>query len=212
MPSANWTRSAIAVFSVLLLLAAWLTGGSLDDNFLRWASGAASVVVLLFLVYDKWAWRWPGIRKAAEWAGKPVIYGTWKGDLHFQRDQQGQPGTIRYYLAVDQTFSRVQLRAFVDSSETNSITATIARPMPTRRQLVFVYHSAAPLDARDDNRPHDGTAVLSIVGIPVEELTGSYYNERPGRGSIELTEHTKKITESFSDAERQTYKPTVKQS
>lgn len=211
MPSANWTRIAIAIFAGLLLLAAWFTGDSLDDNFLRWASGAASAVVLLFLVYDKWAWRWPGIRKVAEWAGKPVIHGTWRGELHYERDQHGQPSSIRYYLAVDQTFSRVQLRAFVARSESHSITAVIERPMPTRRQLVFAYHSAAPLDARDDNRPHDGTAVLSIVGIPVEELTGSYYNERPGRGSIELTEHTKKIAESFGHAERQTYKPTINQ-
>lgn len=209
MPTSNWTRAVIAVFAGIILLGAWLTGGSLDKNFLRWTSGAASVVALLVLAYDKWVWRWPVIRKIAEWTGKPVMRGTWKGQLTFERDQNDQPGTEPVYLAVDQTFSQVSVRAFVVKSESHSLTATIERPMPTRRQLIYAFRSEAPHHARETNRPHDGTAVLSIVGIPVQELSGSYYNDRLRRGSIHLTEHSSKVAESFAHAERQTYKSTI---
>ncbi len=209
MPSQNWIKAVIALFAGIIFLISTLTGQSIDQNGLRWISSAASAVILLVLIYEKWVWRWPVIRKLAEWAGRPVVHGTWKGELSFERDANDQPGAIPLYLSINQTFSAVTVRAFVATSEAYSTTATIERPMPTRRQLVYAFHSEAPHDGRDNNRPHDGTAVLAIVGIPVEEITGSYYNDRARRGSIKLTEHCRKLVESFSQAERQTYKKVI---
>jgi hypothetical protein len=206
MPTPNWARAVIGLFAGVILLIAAVTGDSLDRNFLRWLSIATSAVVLLLLIYEKWAWRWPLIRKGAEWAGRPIIHGTWKGELEFESDQHRRRGTIPFYMAIDQTFSAVRIRSFAETTESYSLTATIERPAPTRRQLVLAYHSEPPHDARDDNRPHDGTCMLSLVGIPVEEITGSYYNDRMRRGSIRLTEHTKVVAESFAHAQRQTYK------
>lgn len=208
MPSQNWTKAIIALFAGMIFLISTITGQSIDKNGLRWSSSAASAVILLILIYEKWAWRWPGLRKLVEWAGRPVIHGTWKGELHFERNAEDQPGTIPIYVSIDQTFSTVRVRAFVATSEAYSITATIERPMPTRRRLVYAFHSEAPHDSRDNNRPHDGTAVLALIGLPVEEIAGSYYNDRTRRGSIKLTEHCGKLVESFSQAERQTYTPT----
>jgi len=207
MPNANGARAAIAIFAAVMLGIAALTGGSLDKNFLRWASAAASVVVLILLIYEKWAWRWPLIRKGAEWAGKPIIHGTWKGELHYERDANDQPGSIPFYMAVDQTFSTVRVRSFVRTSESNSMTAAIDRPAPKRRQLVFAYRSEAPHHARDGNRPHDGTSVLNLAGIPVVEIRGSYYTDRLRRGEIVFAEHAGKVAESFSQAELLDYKP-----
>jgi len=108
-------------------------------------------------------------------------------------------------LAVDQSFSSVQARAFVSTSESNSPAATLARPAPTRRKLIYAYRSEAPYTGRDDNRPHDGTAVLALVGTPVQDFAGSYYSDRLRRGSIRLAEHSPKFAESFAQAERLAY-------
>lgn len=185
-PSPNWIRGVIGLFAAIMLLISLATGGSLDANFLRWASGAASAVVLIVLIYERWAWRWRGIRRAAEWAGRPVLHGTWRGELSYERGADGNPGTIPFFMAVDHTFSTIRIRSFVATSESNSLSAAIVEPARRKRQLVFAYRSAAPHDARDTNPVHDGTCDLNLVGIPVEEVVGSYYNDRLRRGSIHL--------------------------
>lgn len=210
MPTPNWTKAIIALFAATIFLIALLTGQSIDQNGWRWVSAAATGVVLVLLVYEKWAWRWPLIRLAAEWAGRPVIHGTWKGELHYERDAKDEPGSIPIYVAVVQTFSTVRVRSYVSTSESYSLVAVIERPVPTQRQLVFAYRSEAPHAERDSNRPHDGTCILSIVGIPVEEMIGSYYTDRLRRGSITLAEHCGRLAESFGQAERQSYRRTAR--
>ncbi|QDP72143.1 hypothetical protein FOG18_05985 [Legionella israelensis] len=206
MLSKIWIQITIALFASTIFLTSIVTGQSIDESGLQWISGASSAVILILLVYERWAWRWPLLSKLIEWAGIPIIHGTWKGELCFERDANDQSGMITIYVSINQTFSTVRLRSFVATSEAYSITANIIRPMPTQHQLVYAFHSQAPHNARDNNRPHDGTAVLAIVGIPVEEISGSYYNDRLRRGSITLNQHCSKLVESFSQAERQTYK------
>lgn len=202
MPTPNWTKAVIAIAAGAIFLIALVTGQTIDKVALRWLSLVTTGVILLLLAYDRWVWRWPIIRKVAEFAGRPVIRGTWKGQLEYERDADDKPGSTIFFLVVDQSFSNVQVRAFVSTSESYSLTATIARALPTRRQLIYAYRSEAPYTGRDENRPHDGTAVLALIGIPVEEITGSYYNDRQRRGTIRLTEHRSKLAESFEQAER----------
>lgn len=208
MPTPKWARAVIALFAGAIFLIATVTGESIDKNGLRWLSMATTGIVLLLMAYDKWIWRWPFVRKLAGWAGRPVIHGTWRGKVDFERDADDQPGSETFYLAVTQTFSTVCIRAFVAKSESYSMAATIERPVPNHRQLVYVYRSLAPHNERDTNRPNDGATAFNIVGIPVEEIAGSYFTDRRRRGTVSLTEHTKKIAESFNQAERQTYVPT----
>lgn len=205
MPTPSWTRTVIGLFAGIILAISLITGQSIDRNGLRWLSAATGVVIVLLLIYDRWAWRWPLVRKGAELAGRPVVHGTWKGMLDYERDADDQPGSIRFYLAIEQSFSSVRVRGYVSTSESYSLTATIERPMPNRRQMVYAFRSEAPYTSRDSNRPHDGTAVLALAGIPVEEINGSYYNDRLRRGTIKLTEYSPKVAESFNQAEHLNY-------
>jgi len=206
MPSKNWTRIIIGIFAALMLLVSVLTGDSIDAQGLRWISGASGAVILLLVIYDKWVWRWPLIRKLAEQDGRPVIRGTWKGTLEFAKDANDKPGSIEIYFSIEQTYSTVEVRGFVSTSESHSVTATIDRPLTNQRRLVFAYHSEAPHGKRGANRPHDGTALLNIIGIPVQEITGSYYTERGGAGSITLTEYTPELSESYKHASSRKYR------
>ena len=190
MPTKNWARITIALFAAIMLGISLITGDSLDENGIRWISGVSGAVILLLLIYDRSVWRWPLIRKLAENTGRPVIRGTWKGELEYTKDAKGNPGSIDFYLSVDQTYSLLTIRGFVSTSESYSLTASIDRPLPNQRRLVFAYHSHAPHPSRNKNRPHDGTAILNIIGISAKSLSGSYYTDRGGSGTIQLTDYS----------------------
>jgi hypothetical protein len=206
MPSKNWTKAVIGLFSAIIFAASVFTGESIDKHGLQWISGASSAVILLLVLYDRWVWRWPLVRRLSALAGHPVIHGTWKSELAFERDVNGQPGTLTCYFSVYQTFSSVQVRGFFTTSESRSLTARIDRPQPNQIQLVFAYRSEAPHSKRNDNRPHDGTTMLNIISRPVEALSGSYYTDRGGAGTIKAVEYSKKLSESYDQAARRQYK------
>ncbi len=96
MPTPAGIRIVIALFAGFIFGMASLTGDSIDENGLRWASAAASGVILLVLAYERWVWRWPLISRLAEWTNRPVLHGTWKGTLEFERDASGNPGSIDF--------------------------------------------------------------------------------------------------------------------
>ena len=205
MPSKNWTKAVIGLFSAIIFATSVLTGESIEKHGLQWISGASSAVILLLILYDRWIWRWPFVRKISTFAFHPVIHGTWKAELAFERDANGQAGTLTCYLSVYQTFSSVQVRGFFTTSESRSLTARIDRPQSNQTQLVFAYRSEAPHGKRDTNRPHDGTAMLNIIGRPVEALDGSYYTDRGGTGTIKAVAYSKKLSESYDQAARRQY-------
>lgn len=202
MPSKNWTRITIGLFSAIILGASFLTGQSIDQNGLKWISGASSAVVMLLLIFDRWIWRWPLVSRVSERLGHPIIYGTWNGEIEFDKDFNGTPGKIDCYLSIYQTFSTVEIRGYFSTSNSYSITAAIDHPRSTQTRLVYAYHGEAPHGKRDENRPNDGTAILDIVGRPVESIIGSYFTDRGGTGRIKLSRHTKKLSESFSQASK----------
>lgn len=206
MPTKTWITIIIWMFAGLVLAVSLFTGDSIDQQGLRWVSGVSSAIILLIGFYDRLAWRWPLIRKIAEYGGRPVIRGTWKGVLEFQKDANGNPGKIDIYFSIEQTYSTVEVRGFVTTSESHSITATMDKPHSNQRRLAFAYHSGAPHGSRKTNPPHDGTALLNIVGIPVEGIEGSYYTDRGGSGKIRLYEFSPKLSESYKQASSRPYK------
>ena len=209
MPTKNWTRATLVLFSAIIFLASIATGQSIDAHGLQWISGISSAIILLFTLYDKWAWKWPLLGKLTELAGHPIVYGTWKGTLQFEADGKGKPGRITGYFSIHQTFSTVRIRGFFSTSESSSITATIDNPQPGQRRIVFAYHSLAPHGKRDQNRPHDGMVMLNIVGMPADSIAGSYFTDRGGSGTVTLEEHSSKLSESFAQAEKLTYRKRV---
>ncbi len=206
MPSKSWTKTIIVLFSAIIFAASVFTGESIDKHGLQWISGASSAVIMLLFLYDRWVWRWPLIRKISELAGHPIIHGTWKAELMFERDANNQPGSLTGYFSVYQTFSTVQVRGFFTTSESRSLTAQVDHLQPSQTQLVFAYRGEAPHGKRANNRPHDGTAILNIIGRPAEALGGSYYTDRGGAGTIKAVEHCKKLSESYDQAARREYK------
>jgi hypothetical protein len=207
MPTPTWTRIVAALFAAAFIALAALTGDSIDKNGLRWLSGVAGAIVLILLVYDRWLWRWPVLRQVAERTGRPVIYGTWRGRLDYEADADGVPGSTEMYMAVHQTYTHVAVHCYFPTSTSRSLVAAIEPVDKHRHELTFAYRSEAPVPARDANRPHQGTCVLALVGRPVEEIGGSYYTDRRGRGTLTFDGRAPKCLGSLAQARRATYRP-----
>ena len=208
MPSPTWIRVVIALVAGAMLSLSALTGDSIDKQGLRWLGGVAGGVTLLLLAYDRWIWRWPGVRVLSELSGSRVIHGTWQGVLQYERDADGIAGQHAIFMAVSQTYSSVKLRCYFPTTGTESVALVAAvEPDSHRHVLRYIYRSEAPAPERDRNRPTEGTVELRLVGRPVEEIVGSYYAERNGaRGTIVFTGHCKKVAGSGGHAERMVFK------
>lgn len=199
-------KNAIILYSVLIFILSFVTGQSIDDNLFRWLSGVTSIVVLIWSAYDKWLWRMWLFKYTAWFLHVPILHGTWKGKLKYERDENGNSGEVDIYVAINQTFTSVSVRSFFNKpSSSKSMTAKIEEE-PDRKKLVYMYKSEAPYGKRDTNRPHDGATVFDIVGNPVKKLLGSYFTDRKGAGTVVLNEYSSTLAENFEDAEKLEYK------
>ncbi len=200
-------KSVITLYSILIFLLSFVTGKSIDENLFRWISGVTSFVVIVWTVYDKWVWRMWVFKYVAWFLQVPILYGTWKGKLKYEKDENGNSGEVEVYVAINQTLSSISVRSFFKKpSASKSITAKIEKEEPDRKKLVYMYKSEAPFGKRDTNRPHDGASVFDIVGNPVKKLLGSYFTDRKGAGTVVLDKYSRVLAENFEDAERLEYK------
>lgn len=206
-PTANWTKASIGLFASIIFVFSLVTGAHIQNEIYKWTTTAMSAATLLVLAFDKWIWRWPGVKVVINYLRMPpVLHGTWAGEIHYDKDNKGGSGKIPVYLVIRQTFTDLKIISYVSTSESNSLTAEISKSEHGSRQLAYAYRTLVPYGARKDNPSTDGLAILGIVGSPVKELSGSYFTDRGGSGRIVFSSHSPKLAESFSDATQLTYK------
>lgn len=202
MPTSAWTRTVIFLAAGLMFLLSLVTGDSIDQDGFRWLGGVTGAVILAVLFFDQWLWRAPGVRRLCELAGHPLIHGTWRGTLNYERDGEGNPGRTDIYLAIRQTFSTVSIRCYFPKTRAESWSLTSAlRKNDHRHDFDYIYQQMAPAPDRDRNRPTQGACHLQVAGRPVTELIGSYYAERGGKGTIETREYCSQVAGSLAQAE-----------
>jgi SMODS-associating 2TM, beta-strand rich effector domain len=207
MPSSNWIRIVIGLVALAMIGLTTLTGDSINQEGLRWLGSIASGITLLLLAFDRWIWRWPVIRKVTEVTGSRVIHGTWRGTLSYVADGDGASGEQQIFMAVHQTYSTVSVRCYFPSrnSESWSLTAAIEKGAH-RYVLRYIYRQQAVAPDRERNRPTEGACELVLVGRPVEEVSGSYYAERGGKGTIKFDGYVPKVAGSASHASRMSFR------
>jgi hypothetical protein len=83
VPSPTATKIVIAIAAVLAILLSLVTGKSIDQEGYKWISGIAGAVGILVLAYDRYIWRWPLIRKIAEWKGRGRFRATRSSELSY---------------------------------------------------------------------------------------------------------------------------------
>src|SRR5437660_1094495 len=108
---------AVVVWATILLV----EGVALKPSYLKPYSLAVGAVVLCFLSFDRWLWRF---RPVARLTHRPVLRGTWKGRLV---STWVDPTTgrvvdpIDVFLVVRQTYSTISMRLVTPESTSVSL-------------------------------------------------------------------------------------------
>src|SRR5688572_5915097 len=117
MPSPTWTRTIIFAAAAVWALLALASGETLEWSWARWLGIAAAILVFALLVFDRWVWRWPGVRNVTS---RPVLHGTWRTELRTSYEGRAEE-TIGSYLVIRQTYSTICVDMLFDRSQSTSM-------------------------------------------------------------------------------------------
>jgi hypothetical protein len=162
---------------------------------------ALSLAWIVWVVFDRWAWRWPGVSKIA--GSRPDIAGTWRGSLASEwvdpSTRNGIPPDPEVYLVVRETFSTVSAQLLTRESKSETIAGTIDRN-GVGTSLIGVYRNVPRSAVRDRSAIHYGALILDVEGSPPGRLDGRYWTDRHTAGELRLDSRTRGIVHGYEAA------------
>jgi hypothetical protein len=139
----------------------------------------------LLLVFDRWSWRWPGIRSLV---GRPDLQGTWKGSIKpsaktINHNARIEP--VEVFVIVRQTFSTLHIRLLSPESQSFSLAATLVAEAPEQYTITWVFRNEPRLLVQDRSRVHLGGGFLRLGGEG-RSMSGHYWTDRYTAGELDL--------------------------
>lgn len=195
MPTPLATRIVIGLSAGLWLALAFVLDAPVDKTWLKYLGGIAAVIVVLLLVFDRWAWRWVPVALSK----RPNLQGTWRGTLHYQWPDGTPTQTKECFLTIRQTYSTVTVAMHFDISDSHSRSAAIVETNG-QRSLWWSYLSVAHTLEQDGNPPHRGGAELVVSLKPTLSLAGDYWTERKTRGRLTTTGRSRHLYDDYVSA------------
>jgi hypothetical protein len=199
-PSSAWIRGIIALTALVALGVLLASGEEVSPSMLRSFGIAANTIVLLVLVFDRWAWRWPIIRSLVR---RPVIHGTWHTDLRSTFEERNTE-TIESYLVIRQTFSRISTAMLFEHSTSMSMTAELVKS-EGRYLLSYLFRSDKVALQSSQNPPARGAAVLRVATAPNVHLEGDYWMHVGTKGEVKTRGRARVLYDTFAGARRGSY-------
>lgn len=199
--------TTVAVWVALL----FLQGVDLRLSYLRPYSLVVSIVLLAFYAFDRWLWQ---VQPIPRLLGRPVLAGTWKGEL--RSDWKGEPPgeviqPILAFLAIRQTYDSLTIRLLTAESFSRSQTAELQRSADGVPEVITTYQNIPELLLRERSPVHFGAMRLEVHGQPGSRLEGYYWTDRDTKGQVVFTGHVSTIYSDFDSARTaMTGVPTVK--
>jgi hypothetical protein len=201
MPTSNWARLIIALATLVSASIVFATGGHVDLNLARAVVTASTVVILFLLVFDRWLWHWPGIRRLAR---RPVLHGTWKAELKTSFTTR-KDEVIEAYLVIRQTYSTIYVDMLFDRSQSTCMSGDLVLENG-RCILYYVFRSDKQTLERDENPPARGAAQLTVAAKPSPHLEGDYWMEHGTHGHVATIGHSPVTYDTYSAAQRGAYR------
>ena len=195
MPTPLWTRIVIGLSAGLWFALAFILDAPVDKTWLSYLGGIASVIVVLLLIFDRWAWKYLPVAISK----RPNLQGTWWAQLHYQWPEDTPTQTKDCIIVIHQTYSDISVAMHFDISDSRSHSAAIV-PDNGRRSLWWSYLSVAHTLEQEDNPPHQGGGQLVVSLKPKLSLAGDYWTERKTRGQITTSGRTKEFYDTFKAA------------
>jgi hypothetical protein len=196
----------VAGLTVAVLFGYAVIRGHAPRHASEWLSPIGPAVAVAgggLWVFDRFAWRWPGIQRLV---GRPIVLGTWHGELASQwvDPQTGQriPADPDVFLVVRQRFWRVSVRLLTKESSSASLFASVKTDPDGVNQLVYIYANTPRVEVRHRSELHYGAVVLGAPRDSTEGLEGHYFTDRGTRGEMRFRRRVKKLVETHEAAGR----------
>jgi hypothetical protein len=164
---------------------------------IRVYSLAGSALGLLYLAYERFAWRWAWVRRLT---GVPMLDGTWRGVLAttFVRPGTEEPIPPKpAFLVVRQSGNQVHVGMLTDEMVSVSDQASLTRGADSRWTMRWTYRSDPLQTHRLDSPAHRGAAELRVPIQGGDRMLGSYFTERRTTGDLTFDE---RLDGHFADA------------
>lgn len=178
----------------------------LSIDFINPFGFTVSMVTVLFLVFDKWAW---SLKIFKGWYVKrPYLVGTWKVEMNssWVDPETGKGSDLTYgYVAIGQSLTFLSIILMTKESRSVLVAHNI-EPQESNNsfKLAGVYRNEPAITLRGvRSEIHYGSFSLEVHGCPVYELEGHYWTDRLTKGSMKLSSRTKKIYDTYEQAERE---------
>jgi hypothetical protein len=187
---------ATVVWAILLLS----QGVPLNAKLLRPYSLTVAIVIIVFLLFERWLWRIPWLERPLR---HPFIFGTWKGQLSSDfvdsaTEKQIEPITV--YLVVRQTLSTATVRLMSSESTSETLVANLDCPSGSPAILSSIFQNVPRLAIREKSQIHYGALLLEIHGSPATQMTGFYWTDRNTKGELTLDSRVPVLFDSFEIA------------
>ncbi len=181
----------LAAYSLVVLFVVALWRGLDLRNFIdviKLIPFVATADVVAYTVFATWLWR---CKYLQGWLVPfPNLNGTWRGHIqtNWKNAHGNTPDPIPVILTIRQSFGKMSCVMRTAEMESHSFLEgfCIDREAQIRR-LCYSYTSKPKGSIRDRSTPHDGTILFSIIGSPVNKLTGEYWTQRHTTGTVTLT-------------------------
>lgn len=179
-------RTAAIIATALYTVGLHLAGVRVTGGAKSLLSYIPTVVVLVVLVADKWAWRWPGVHRVT---GHPYLAGTWRLELRPSDDSHippgGNRGPIDAFLVVEQTWFGIHLTQVTKESRSTSLGASFRKHDHSgQHQLLYSYVNVPQQEHQPRSAQHDGACRFMMIGRTPDSIEGSYFTGRLTRGDI----------------------------
>lgn len=181
-------RLTATVVGFVYALALHLSGLSLDSDIKRALAYLPTVLVLAVVAYDRWLWKWPGIRRLHQ---RPRLDGLWKVVLRPDRKSlipaDGNWGPIAGYMVVEQSYWSISLTQFTKESASYSKAASFLKRGESGKQtLVFVYDNQPDREHLHGSPRSTGGCELQVANGSPTSMAGSYFSDRFTAGAMDL--------------------------
>ncbi|MGF1652948.1 MAG: hypothetical protein ACFCUP_06475 [Actinomycetales bacterium] len=165
----------------------WLSGLVALPQWLISVPSVAGVFGLLYVAFDRWAWKWK-VSRLLGLSPTPDLSGSYDGELTstYRSTEDGEYFKVAIEIEVVQSWSKLAVTLSVKrgTSTSRSISAMAAMTQHGEAtRLVYVYRNqVSPGIADEDMRDHEGMA--DVVITRDGRLEGRYFNSRPRSGSL----------------------------
>jgi hypothetical protein len=203
MNNLNWKRFGYSLFMVFLASVALLVfigGHKITDAWSALLVGYKTlpIVTLIVVLFAVYGWR---LRIFRRWLVPfPNLNGTWDGTIEstwIDPATNKALGPIPTTVRIRQSFLRISCVMQTGEMVSRSFLAGFwIDPEEQIRKLGYSYSSQPGLPIQHRSPPHEGTALLDVIGDPPRELRGVYWTTRKTTGAISLSFTSRSIIDA----------------